>query len=172
MDSTRRRVIACSALSSVLLGTSGCLSNDPISSLNSSARDPRVNFAGNVSTGKPLLRDADLSTEAAYPHHYSGVVGSKDGGVRWEYVRREVPQFVDDLDETDFDAEFLLFFGMVLSPTKQLQSGSSTYEDGTLYSTYRIAEASSASSKLSINTHVTRVEGETIPDDVEFGVRF
>lgn len=170
MELTRRQLIACSTLSSAILGLSGCLSQGGrIRNLGMSPAGPRVTFAGNVSTEEPLIENSDFSTEAAYPHYYSALVESENATdkIRWEYIRQEIPQFVDELRETDFGSEFLLFFGMVLPPTKQISAGSTFYKDNTLISEYQIEESSSASQVLSVNTNVKRIK-DKVPDDVEF----
>ncbi|MFC4552250.1 MULTISPECIES: hypothetical protein [Halorussus] len=175
MTLTRRKLLARSALPGVLLSTSGCLSRGgPTVGFGWFDRAPNVNLSGNVSTDEPLIEGASLSTETEYPHHYSAVVssGADAERIRWEYVRRELPPLVDELEATDFASEYLLFFGMRLPRTQQLRSGPSSLNDGTLYSEYRIEGPGGASSVLTINTNVQRVEGESPPDDVEFKVRF
>lgn len=171
MPITRRKLIACSTI----LATSGCLSiEDPLSNVGVANPNPHVKFSGNVSTGEPLVVDANLSTDVAYPNHYSALLRSEETAdrIRWEYIRQEIPMFVDDLEGTNFDSEFLLLFGMVLPRIKQLESGPIRYEDGTLYSEYQIEDRSSSSTEMSINTNVQRIVADEIPEDVEYEVRF
>lgn len=175
MGLTRRKLLACTALPGVVLGTSGCLSQGgPLSGFSSSKQEAKVKFDGNVSTEEPLTENAEISPESPYPNHYSSVIHSKGAAdvIRWEYVQEELPQLVDDLEATNFDAESLLFFGMVLPETKQLQSEGVSIDESTLRSTYRIGSDRSASRSLSIHTHIHRVKMEDHPDDVSFEVRF
>jgi hypothetical protein len=169
MDETRRKVLASSAISGLVLGTAGCLSQDIFGD-----QDPNFDFSGNVSTDEPLVENAELSTQAAYPNHYSALIGSDDDAdaIRWEYIRQEVTQIVDILEETDYDSEYLVFFGMALPGTKHLQSGPTSSEDGTLRFGYRVDDKRSGTSELVVNTQIGRVESDDVPDDVEFEVRF
>lgn len=164
-----------SVASGAVLGLSGCLSQGgPMTGLTNSSNDPKVKFEGNVSTGEPLVSGTELSTDAAYPHHYSAVVDAKPetDRIRWEYIRDEISPIEDELRETDFESELLTLFGMVLPQTKQLQPRTVSFDDGVLYVTFEVGERSSAASGLAINTSIQRVRTEESPDDVEFGVRF
>lgn len=169
MGKTRRKVLASSALSCLAFGTAGCLSQDLLGN-----SVPNVDFSGDVSTDEPLVENAELSTQTAYPNHYSELIGSDNAAekIRWDYIRQEVSQIVDKLEETDYTSEFLVFFGMALPGTKQLQPGPITSEDGTLQFGYRVDDKRSGTSELAVNTHVRRVESGDVPDDVEFEVRF
>jgi len=169
MDKTRRKVLASSAISGLVFGTAGCLSQDFLGD-----QDPNFDFSGNVSTDEPLVENAELSTQAAYPNHYSELIGSDDATekIRWDYIRQEVSQIVSILEETDYDSEYLVFFGTVLPRTKQLQPGPTSSEDGTLRFGYRVDDKRSGTSELAVNTQVGRVESGDVPDDVEFEVRF
>lgn len=134
-----------------------------------------VKFSGDVSTEEPLIGGADVSTDNAYPSHYSAVVTSKEGEarkIRWKYIEDELPLFVDDLQGTDFDSAYLVFFGMVLPENKQLLPGSVTAKDGTLHSNYRIGDRSSAALGLTINTHARRIKSEKEPNEVKFSVTY
>lgn len=175
MGLTRRKLITSSALSGAIVGIAGCLSQgSEVTNLGGGNQSLRINFAGNVSTDKPLIKETDLSSDSAYPNYYSALLGSERAAdkIQMEYVRQEIPQFVDELEETDFDSEYLVFFGMVLPRSKQLQSGLTTFKNGTLYSEYHIAKRSSDSSEVSINTNIQRIKARNLPNNVEYEVRF
>ena len=168
MKLTRRDLLASAALSGSVLGTAGCLS------LPTGERGPHVNFSGNVSTDEPLVEDAELSTDAAYPNHYSALIDTDDAAetIRWEYVREEIPLLINTLEETDYGSEYLAFFGMALPGTKQLQPGDTSRDDGTVRFAYRVDRSGSAAWEVEVNTHIRRVESDDAPDDPAFEVQF
>ncbi len=168
MKLTRRRLATRSALAAALAGTAGCVGN-------LASRGPRVTFSGNVHSEEPLVEDVDISVEDRYPNHYSRIVTSKDAEseeIRWGYIEREHGGLVDDLEGTDFDSEFLMFFGLVLPRTKQLQPGSTRIEDDTLHVEYSVAPASSGNSEVVLNTAMMRVIHDDPPSDVSVSVTY
>lgn len=175
MELSRRKLLTCSTLSGITLGTSGCLSGGSgLANLDGADSDVTVKFEGSVSSEEPLVENTNLSAQTAYPHQYSAVVLPKDDRdeIRWDYVRQEIPLLVDDLEATDFESQFLVVFGMILPETKQLQSGAVSLENGTLRSRYRIGSDSSGASGLTTNTYIRRLEPVVQFDDVKFEVVF
>lgn len=175
MKLSRRKVLARSALSGVAVGASGCLSRSGgPANLGGPGPDVTVKFEGSVSTDEPLVENVAVSTRDPFPYQYSYVAFSEDtkGKIRKDYVREEMPLLVDELEETDFESQSLVFFGMVLPETKQLQAGPLSLEDGTLHSEYRIGSDSSGASGLTINTYIRRLEPTVRPENVKFEVTF
>lgn len=171
MKLTRRDLITKSALSTAVIGVSGCLGRV----VNEFGNRPRVTFSGNVDSEEPLVEDTGLSTKDTYPYHYSKLITSKQAEekeIRWEYIEQELPGFVDDLEGTDFDSEFLLFFGLMLPRTRQLQSGPTSIKDGTLHTEYRVAPDPAGSRQLVVNTAIQRVIHDDPPENVKVSVQF
>lgn len=172
MGITRREVVSKSALSAAVFGVSGCLGRAG-NTLGQPENTPSVAFSGNVDAREPLTESAGLSTEESYPRHYSKLVTSKNAEseeIRWEYIEQELPGLVDDLEGTDFDSEFLLFFGLVLPRTKQLQPGETVIKDGTLHAEYHVEPDTAGSSEIVVNTAIKRVVADP-PENVEVTVR-
>lgn len=166
MRSTRRTFLGTSILLSVTAGA-GCLESLGLSN------SVRVSFSGNVHADEPLVEGVHGLGDG-YPHHYVRLVTSKgqeETEVRWDYIDDELPLLTGSLEGTDFDSEFLLFFGVVLPRNRSLQPDTATrIEDGTLYTDYRIEESGSASSEIAINTAIKRVVHDERPDDAHIGL--
>lgn len=170
---TRRKFVAALLTSSTVAG-SGCLETP--AGIFHESDTLRTTFSGNVHTREPLTENAELSTADSYPYHYWELVtteAEESENIRWEYIQDEIPLLEGNLEGTEFGSEFLLFFGMVLPRTRQLQPESTTtIEDDTLYAGYRIDRASSNSSEVAVNTAIKRIKHEDPPGNVAVDVRF
>lgn len=174
MKVSRRKLIATSALTGTVISLSGCLSraNHNLSTMSTDS-EVRVRFSGNVSTGSPIIKRKELSTQSSYPNYYSAAIktNSEKDRIRFEYIQKEVPQLESKLTETDFDSEYLIFFGMVLPRSQQLSSGEADIKNNNVYFEYTVEESGSSSTELVINTNIRRIEGRA-PEDIEYNVTF
>ena len=159
--------MSSTALSTSILGAAGCLT----APLNDT--EPNVVFSGNISSDEPLIENVDINPSSGYPHHYSALIASRADRdkIRWEYIREDIPLFVDDLNRADLDTDYLVFFGMFLPKGKDIDGHGSSMQDGTLLSEYRIT-GTADSRDPRLNTHVKIVRSDDVPDDVTFEVRY
>lgn len=165
----RRHVLAATTALGGLTTTAGCSAAVPFL-----APRPHTTFDGSVWADEPLVTPDEPSPTAGPPHQYGQVVTAENQQqIRWEYIKQELPLLVDELEATDFATEFLLFFGMVLNPSKQqLQTGKTELTDGTLTAEYRIDSHSSANTNRRINTIIQRYEAIDSLEDVAFTVHY
>jgi hypothetical protein len=167
MKLTRRHLSTRLALTASVAGTAGCLDF-----LDGRAD---VTFSGNVHSEEPLIEGAEISADDPYPNHYSRLVTTKEEEqqvIRWEYIQRELPGLVDDLEGTDFDSEFLVFIGLLLPGTKQLETGTTRIEDDTLHAEFYVTSSGSGNLSIGVNTALKRVTHDDPPSEVTFSVEY
>jgi len=167
MPSSRRSFIATAACSAVV-GMAGCVYGTPFGN-----DGPRVTSVSTVTSDEPLIENVDIGPSAGSPDHYSALLASPDDRdqIRWEYIREEIPVFVDDLNRADLGSEYMIFFGMFLPQGRSIDSRGHSMSDGTLVSKYHLT-GTVDSREPRLNTHITIVRSDDAPDDVSFEVRY
>lgn len=167
MQITRRKLLAGLGIS---VGGYGLVS---IADRNS-ARAINVDYSGTTTTGEPIVEGERLSIDGGIQHgnYYKAIVASKSE-VRWEYLRNEDSSLAGSLEQTNWSSEFITVFGLILPRNRGFDPEETTLKDGTLTKNLVLKERPSASSELTILTHVMRLENvEKTPETFEVNVTY
>lgn len=167
MQITRRKLLAGTAISASGYGFVS------IADLNS-ARTVNVDYSGTTTTDEPIVKDEGLSIDGGIQHgnYYKALVTSKNE-VRWKYLRKEDSALARSLEQTNWSTELVAVFGLVLPRNKGFNPEETSLKDGTLTKNLVLEDRPSASSELTILTHVMRLESvEKTPETFEVDVTY
>lgn len=135
-----------------------------------------VDLSANVPSEKPLVKNETLSVDSGPAHlnYYKVLVSSRDE-LRWDLFAEDptLRMFVDDFEETDWDSQLLVIFGMVLPRTKDFQPvDDTTLEDGTLTVPLALDDRPSSSTEAVIMNYIERVDLDEKPHDLAVSVTY
>jgi hypothetical protein len=167
MQITRRKLLAGLGISASGYGLVS------VADINSD-RTANVDYSGTTTTDEPIVKDEQLSTDGGIQHgnHYKKLVTSKNE-VRWEYLRKKDSALAESLERTNWSTELVTVFGLVLPKNRGFNPAKTTLKDGTLTKNLLLEDRPSASSELTVLTHVMRLENvEKTPETFEVSVTY
>lgn len=169
MKVSRRKLLAGLGVSASAFGLAAVVDGGQ-------SQNVHVNLSANVPSEKPLVKNETLSigSETPYPNYYKALVSSRDE-LRWDYFAEDsaLSMFIDDFEETDWDSQLLVIFGMVLPRTKDFQPvDGTTLQDGTLTVPLALDDRPSSSSELVIMNYIERVDLAEKPHDLAVSVTY
>lgn len=129
-------------------------------------KDPVFRRGGVFRTQKKLLTGR---TDRERPTHtqYCGIIQNEAEAnqINWEHFETERPVYAKKFSDADLSDGFLLFAGLRLPDTQQLESVATTFDGGEMRATYEVIDATSASDRVQFHTAVEYWVTESEPPE-------